>query len=44
MSRFLREPPSVRMAASVIVIATAAVVIGGGVLMRLADQEEYSNV
>jgi voltage-gated potassium channel len=44
MSRFLREPPSVRVAASVIVTATAVVVIVGGVLMRFLDHEEYSNI
>ena len=44
LSRFLREPPSVRMAANVIVTATAVVVIGGGVLMRLLDHHEYANV
>jgi voltage-gated potassium channel len=44
MSRFLREPPSVRMAASVIVTATAVVVVVGGVLMRVLDHEEYSNI
>jgi voltage-gated potassium channel Kch len=44
MSRFLREPPSVRTAASVIVTATAIVVVGGGVAMRLLDHDEYPNV
>jgi voltage-gated potassium channel Kch len=44
MSRFLREPPSVRSAAGTIVIATAAVVVVGGVLMRLLDHGEYSNI
>ena len=44
MSRFLREPPSVRTAARVIVTATAVVVVGGGVLMRVLDHEEYSNI
>jgi voltage-gated potassium channel Kch len=44
MSRFLHEPPSVRMAASVIVITTGVVVIGGGFLMWLLDREEYSSV
>jgi len=44
MSKFLREPPSVRTAASVIVVATALVVVGGGVLIRLFDHSEYSNV
>jgi voltage-gated potassium channel len=44
MTRFLREPPSVRTAASVIVTATAIVVIGGGVAMWLFDHDEYPNV
>jgi len=44
MSRFLREPPSVRTAASVIVTATVVVVVAGGILMRVVDHEEYSNV
>ncbi len=44
MSKFLREPPSIRMAASVIVIATAVVVVGGGVLIRVLDHSEYSNI
>ena len=44
IERFLREPPSVRNAAGVIVVATAAVVVGAGVLIRLIDHEEYPNV
>jgi voltage-gated potassium channel Kch len=44
MSRVLREPPSVRTAASVIVTATAVVVVLGGVLMRFLDHSEYSNI
>lgn len=44
MSKFLREPPSVRTAASVIVSATAGVVVLGGILMRVLDHEEYSSV
>jgi voltage-gated potassium channel len=44
MSKFLRQPPSIRLAASVIVTATALVVVGGGVLIRLIDHNEYSNV
>jgi voltage-gated potassium channel len=44
MSRFLREPPSVRTAAGVIVTTTATVVVVGGVLMRLLDHDEYANV
>lgn len=41
MSRFLREPPSIRLAAGVIVTATALITVLGGVLMRLLDSEEY---
>ncbi len=44
ISRFLRRPLSVRNAARVIVTATAAVVIFGGILMRLIDPSEYGNV
>ena len=44
MSRFLRQPPSVKSAASVIVAATAVVVVAGGILMRVLDHAEYSNV
>ena len=44
MSKFLREPPSMRTAASVIVTATAVVVVGGGVLIRVVDHSEYSSI
>jgi hypothetical protein len=44
LQRFAREPVSVRNAAGVIVIATAAVVVGAGVLIRLIDREEYPDV
>jgi voltage-gated potassium channel len=44
MTRFLREPPSVRGAVGVIVTATAIVVVLGGVLMRFLDHSEYDNV
>ena len=44
MSRFLREPASVRNAAGVIVMATALVVAIGGVLMRVLDYSEYPNI
>ena len=43
LERFLREPPSVRNAVGVIVIATLAVV-GAGVAISLIDNEEYSSV
>jgi voltage-gated potassium channel Kch len=42
-ARFMREPPSVRNAAGVIVVATAVVVVGAGVLISLLDNEEYPN-
>jgi voltage-gated potassium channel len=44
LSRVMLEPPTLRMAVGVIVSATAAVVIGGGVLMRVFDHSEYSNI
>jgi voltage-gated potassium channel len=44
MSKFLREPPSVRLAANVIVTATVMIVVLGGVLMRVFDHKEYSSV
>jgi voltage-gated potassium channel Kch len=44
IDRFLREPPSVRNAAGVIVVATIVVVVGAGALISLVDGEEYPNV
>src|SRR5689334_12783876 len=44
MTKFLREPPSIRLAASVIVTATALVVVVGGVLIRVLDHSEYSSI
>jgi voltage-gated potassium channel len=44
MKSFMHEPPTVRAAAKVIVTATAVVVVVGGVLMRLLDHSEYSNI
>jgi voltage-gated potassium channel len=44
MNRFLREPVSVRNAASVIVGVTAMVVLAGGVAIRLLDHHEYSSI
>ena len=44
MSRFLREPPSVRTAASVIVTATVLTVVIGGAAIRLFDHSEYVDV
>jgi voltage-gated potassium channel len=42
--RFIREPPSVREAAGVIVTATVVVVVGAGFLITLVDGEEYPNL
>jgi voltage-gated potassium channel len=44
MTRILHEPPSVRTAASVIVTATALVVVAGGVAMRVLDHDEYGSI
>ena len=44
LERFLREPPSLRNAAGVIVLATTVVVVGGGALISLIDNEEYPNI
>ena len=44
MSKFLKEPPSVRLAANVIVTATALIVAAGGILIRFVDHKEYSSI
>ena len=44
MARFMRQPVSVRNAASVIVVATLSVVVVGGVAIRLLDHREYSSI
>jgi voltage-gated potassium channel len=44
MTHFLRQPVSVRNAANVIVVATAIVVVAGGVAMRVLDHDEYPSV
>ena len=44
IERFMREPPSVRNAAGVIVLATAVVTVGAGALISLIDNDEYPNV
>jgi voltage-gated potassium channel len=44
MTKFLREPPSVRLAAGVIVTATSLVVVASAVAMRILDHSEYPNV
>ena len=44
LNRFLREPISVRNAASVIVTATFIAVVGGGIAIRVIDHREYSSI
>ena len=44
MSRFLREPVSVRTAASAIVVATVVIVLVSGAAIRLLDPHEYTSV
>jgi voltage-gated potassium channel Kch len=44
MTKFLREPPRVRTAASVIVAATLVIVVGGGALFRILDHKEYASI
>ena len=44
LERFLQEPASVRNAVGVIVVATILVVVGGGVLIRLLDPDEYADI
>ena len=44
LSRFLREPVSVRSAAGVIVVATAVIVTISGVAIRALDSREYSSI
>ncbi len=44
LSKFLREPPSVRLAANVIVTATLLIVAIGGVMMRVLDHKEYHSI
>ena len=44
MSKFLREPPKLRTAASVIVTTTLVIVVGGGALFRVLDHKEYPDI
>ena len=44
LSRFLREPVSVRGAASVIMAATVVIVVAGGVAIRALDRHEDASV
>jgi voltage-gated potassium channel len=44
MKKFMRNPPSIRMAASVIVSVTTTIVVLSGVVMRFVDHKEFPNV
>ena len=44
VSRYMREAPTGRAAAGVIVAMTATVMVGGGIAMRIFDHKEYPNV
>jgi voltage-gated potassium channel len=44
MTKFMHAPPSVRLAAQVIVTATVLVVVVGGVMMRALDHTEYHTI
>ena len=44
MSKFLTKPPSVRLAANVIVTATLVIVVVGGTMMRVLDHKEYGSI
>jgi voltage-gated potassium channel len=44
LSRFLREPVSVRSATSVIVVATLVIVVVGGAAIRALDHHEYASI
>jgi voltage-gated potassium channel len=44
IARFMREPPSMRAAAGVIVAGTAVIVVTAGVLIRFLDPDEYPSI
>ena len=44
IDRFMREPPSVRNAAGVIVLVTASIVVGAGALIRIVDSDEFPTI
>jgi voltage-gated potassium channel Kch len=44
VAKYLNAPPTVRGAVSTIVVATLAVVVISGVLMRVFDHDEFDNV
>jgi voltage-gated potassium channel len=44
VERVLRRPPSIRSAASVIVLVTVLVVLSAGILIRVIDRSEYPTI
>jgi voltage-gated potassium channel len=44
LSRFLRDPVSVRSATSVIIVATAVIVVASGAAIRVLDRHEYTSI
>ena len=44
LSRFLREPVSVRSAAGVIIVATVVIVVVSGAAIRALDHHEYTSI
>ncbi|HEX4518792.1 MAG TPA: potassium channel family protein [Gaiellaceae bacterium] len=44
MSKFLRQPPSIRNAATAVVTVTTIIVVASGILIRVLDRHEYSSV
>ena len=44
LSRFLRDPVSVRSATSVIIVATAVIVVASGAAIRALDHHEYTSI
>jgi voltage-gated potassium channel len=44
MSKFLRQPPSIRAAAAAIVTVTTLIVVVSGLLIRVLDHHEYPSI
>ena len=44
MSKFLRQPPSIKSAAAAIVTVTTIIVVASGVLIRVLDHREYPSI
>jgi voltage-gated potassium channel len=44
MTKFLREPPSIRNAAAAVVTVTTVIVVASGILIRILDHKEYPSI